>query len=336
MRATWVIKRVLAAVPLAAGLVLLAFVVLRVMPGDPVDIMLSGSGTASEQEAEALARELGLDQPLPVQLAHFAGDLARGDLGTSIRSRQPVVELLVATLPATVELALAALGFALLAGIPAGVLAAARRGSLMDRLVVAGSSLGVSLPAFWFGIVLILLFALRLGWLPTSGRLAAEYQVPWVTGFLLVDTLLAGNLAAFRSALAHLVLPALALGAELAAVVARVVRSSMLDVLAADYVRTARAKGVREWRVVTVHALRNALIPTVSVVGLQAGVLLGGNMVVETVFGWPGLGRLVVEAIFARDYPVVQGAVMVYALTYLAVNLVADVTYALLNPRLRA
>ncbi|MFS8639315.1 MAG: ABC transporter permease [Symbiobacteriaceae bacterium] len=336
MRATWVIKRMLAAVPLAAGLVLLAFVLLRVMPGDPVDIMLSGSGTVGAGEAEALVRELGLDQPLPVQLARFAGDLVRGDLGTSIRNRRPVAELLAATLPATVELALAALLFALLVGVPAGVLAAARRGSAFDRVVMAGSSLGVSLPSFWFGIVLILVFAVGLDWLPTSGRLSAEYQVPWVTGFVLADALLVGNLAAFHSALAHLVLPAVALGAELAAVVARVVRSSMLEVLKADYVRTARAKGVSEWRVVTVHALRNALIPAVSVVGLQAGVLLGGNMVVETVFGWPGLGRLVVEAIFARDYPVVQGAVMVYALTYLAVNLLADVSYALLNPRLRS
>ena len=338
MGAAWVLRRLVMAVPLAVGIVLLVFILLRVMPGDPVDIMLSGSGTTSAGEAEALARELGLDLPLPVQLGRFVADLAHGDLGESIRSRQPVSRLILNTLPATCELALAALLFAVVTGVAAGVVAAVRRGSVVDRLVRAGASLGISLPAFWFGIVLILVLAAGTGLLPTSGRIDAAFQgtVPWRTGFLLVDTLLAGNGPAFRSALAHLVLPAITLGAELAAVVARVTRSSMLEVLSAEFVRTARAKGVSEWRVILVHALRNALIPTTSVVGLQAGVLLGGNMIVETVFGWPGLGRLVVEAIFARDYPVIQGAVMVYALTFLAVNLVVDLAYTLLDPRIRA
>ncbi|GAB6876145.1 ABC transporter permease [Thermaerobacter litoralis] len=338
MRGGWILRRVAMTVPLAVGIVLVSFILLRVMPGDPVDIMLRGGGTSSEAEARALARQLGLDQPLPVQLARFAGDLVHGDLGESIRSRQPVVQMLLGTLPATVELALAALVFAVGAGVALGVLAATRRGSWLDRVVMATASLGISMPAFWFGIVLMLVLAVGTGWLPTSGRIASQYagMVPWHTGFLLIDTLLAGNLAAFRSALAHLVLPAVTLGAELAAVVARVTRSSMLEVMGAEFVRTARAKGLTERRVILVHALRNALIPTTSVVGLQAGVLLGGNMIVETVFSWPGLGRLVVEAIFARDYPVVQGAVMVYALTFLVMNLLVDLAYTWLDPRIRA
>ncbi|QBS37627.1 ABC transporter permease [Thermaerobacter sp. FW80] len=337
MRGAWIVRRLAMALPLAVGIVLVSFILLRVMPGDPVDIMLRGGGMSSEEEARALARELGLDQPLHVQLGRFVADLAHGDLGESIRSRQPVGQVLLATLPATVELAVAALGFAVVAGVALGVLAAVRRGSWLDRLVMATASLGISMPAFWFGIVLMLVLAVGTGWLPTSGRIASEYAgaVPWRTGFLLIDTLLAGNGAAFRSALAHLVLPAVTLGAELAAVVARVTRSSMLEVLGAEFIRTARAKGLHERRVVLVHALRNALIPTASVVGLQAGVLLGGNMIVETVFGWPGLGRLVVEAIFARDYPVVQGAVMVYALTFLVMNLLVDLAYTWLDPRIR-
>ncbi|ADU50862.1 binding-protein-dependent transport systems inner membrane component [Thermaerobacter marianensis DSM 12885] len=337
MRGGWVLRRVAMALPLAVGIVLVSFILLRVMPGDPVDIMLRGGGTSSEEEARALARQLGLDQPLPVQLARFVADLARGDLGESIRSRQPVGQMLRATLPATVELALAALVFAVAVGVALGVLAATRRGSWLDRAVMAVASLGVSMPAFWFGIVLMLVLAVGTGWLPTSGRIASQYAgtVPWRTGFLLIDTLLAGNGAAFRSAVAHLVLPAVTLGAELAAVVARVTRSSMLEVLGAEFIRTARAKGLHERRVILVHALRNALIPTASVVGLQAGVLLGGNMIVETVFSWPGLGRLVVEAIFARDYPVVQGAVMVYALTFLVMNLLVDLAYTWLDPRIR-
>ncbi len=333
-RSLRVLRRLLAAVPLAAGIVLVTFVLLRLLPGDPVDIMMGQAGNVSEAEIETLRRQLGLHRPIWAQAAHFIEGMVRGDLGRSIRTARPVTALIGEALPATLELAAAALLFAVAVAVPVGALSAVRHRSALDHLAMGTAFVGISMPAFWLGLVLILLFGVALGWLPTSGRIDPSLSVPTVTGFMLVDTLLARDVAAFRSALAHLVLPAVTLGAELAAVLSRVVRSSMLDVLRADYVRVARAKGVNEWRVVSRHALRNALIPAVTVLGLQVGILLGGNMIVETVFSWPGLGRLVVGAIFARDYPVVQGAVLLYALTFLAANLLVDVLYTVINPRM--
>ncbi|HEY8425044.1 MAG TPA: ABC transporter permease [Limnochordales bacterium] len=329
-----VLRRLLAAIPLAAGIVLVTFALLRLLPGDPVDIMMGQAGNVSEAEIETLRRQLGLDRPIWEQAVHFARGMVRGDLGRSIRTARPVTALIGEALPATLELAAAALLFAVAVAVPVGVLSAVRHRSAFDHLAMGTAFVGISMPAFWLGLVLILLFGVALGWLPTSGRIDPSLSVPAVTGFMLVDTLLARDPAAFRSALEHLVLPAVTLGAELAAVLSRVVRSSMLDVLQADYVRVARAKGVNEWRVVSRHALRNALVPAVTVLGLQVGILLGGNMIVETVFSWPGLGRLVVGAIFARDYPVVQGAVLLYALTFLAANLLVDVLYTVINPRM--
>ena len=333
-RSLRVLRRLLAAIPLAAGIVLVTFVLLRLLPGDPVDIMMGQAGNVSEVEIETLRRQLGLHRPIWVQAAHFIEGMVRGDLGRSIRTARPVTALIGEALPATLELAAAALLFAVAVAVPVGVLSAVRHRSALDHLAMGTAFVGISMPAFWLGLVLILLFGVALGWLPTSGRIDPSLSVPTVTGFMLVDTLLARDPAAFRSALEHLVLPAVTLGAELAAVLSRVVRSSMLDVLQADYVRVARAKGVNEWRVVSRHALRNALVPAVTVLGLQVGILLGGNMIVETVFSWPGLGRLVVGAIFARDYPVVQGAVLLYALTFLAANLLVDVLYTVINPRM--
>ena len=333
-RAVRILQRLVTAVPLAAGIVLVTFVLLRLLPGDPVDIMMGQAGNVSEAEIQALRHQLGLDRPLWVQLGHFATGLVRGDLGRSIRTARPVADLIGEALPATLELSLAALVFAVGVGVTAGVVAAARHRSALDHAAMATALVGISMPAFWLGLVLILVFGVTLGWLPTSGRIDPGLQVPTVTGLMLVDSLLARDLSAFRSALEHLVLPAVTLGAEPAAILARVVRSSMLEALGADYVRVARAKGVSEWRVVYRHALRNAMVPSVTVLGLQMGVLLGGNMIVETVFSWPGLGRLVVGAIFARDYPVVQGAVLLYAVTFLAANLLVDVLYTVINPRM--
>lgn len=333
-RAARILQRLLTAVPLAAGIVLLTFLLLRLLPGDPVDIMMGQAGNVSEAEIQALRRQLNLDRPLWVQLGHFVEGMVRGDLGRSIRTARPVTDLIGEALPATLELALAALVFAVAVAVPVGVLAAVKHRSAFDHVAMGTAFVGISMPGFWLGLVLILLFGVVLGWLPTSGRIDPGLGVPAVTGFMLVDTLLADNVPAFWSALQHLVLPAVTLGAELAAILSRVVRSSMLEVLRADYVRVARAKGVNEWRVISRHALRNAMVPAVTVLGLQVGILLGGNMIVETVFSWPGLGRLVVGAIFARDYPVVQGAVLLYALTFLAANLLVDVLYTVINPRM--
>jgi peptide/nickel transport system permease protein len=333
MRLTKLLERVLSAVPVALGVAVLAFLFLRFLPGDPVEIML-GDTQVSQQQLAALRSQLNLDKPLLAQLGIFLSGLLRGDLGESIVKNAPVAKLIGDTLPATIELTLATVLVGILIALPVGIISAVRSGSWLDRTVLSGALVGISMPAFWFGLLMILLFAVELRVLPTSGRIAATMVVDRTTGFMVVDTLLAGNLKAFGAALKHLVLPALTLGVVFAAVLARVVRTSMLEVLGKDYVTTARAKGLREWGVILKHALRNALIPALTVTGLQFGELLGGNMIVETVFAWPGLGRLVVSSIFARDYVVVQAAVMLYALTYVAANLVVDALYTLLNPRI--
>jgi ABC-type dipeptide/oligopeptide/nickel transport system permease component len=293
-----------------------------------------GDTTSSAATIRAVQHELHLDQPLHVQLALFFGQLARGDLGASIVQHRPVAALIADALPATIELTVATIVVAVLIAVPMGLLSALRPRSWIDRAVLSTSLLGASMPAFWFGLLLILFFAVNARLLPTSGQIDPAIAVPPVTGFLLVDSLLAGNGAAVASVLRHLLMPALTLGVVFAAVLARTVRSSMIDILRRQYVTTARAKGLPETAVVIKHALRNALIPAVTVAGLQIGELLGGNMIVETVFAWPGLGRLVVNSIFARDYLVVQAAVMLYALTYVAANLAVDVAYTVLDPQM--
>lgn len=329
-----VLERILATIPLIAVLIVLVFLFVRMIPGDPVDIMMGQSGNVTAEQIAALQRDLGLDQPMATQLKRFLGGLARGDLGYSFRERQPVAEVLRRSFPATIELALAALCFALLLGLPIGIVSAVYQNSPLDRLAMAGSFFGISMPAFWTGIMAMLLFSLTLKWLPTGGRI--DHTIPFdpVTGFYIYDAIAAGNWRALGSVLRHLVLPGMVLGLELTAIISRVMRSSMLESLRQDYVQFARAKGVSGTGVVVRHTVPNALIPTVTVVGLQAGVLLGGNMIIETVFSWPGLGRLVVSAIFNRDYAVVQGAVLLYAVTFVAANLAVDIIYTYLNPKI--
>jgi peptide/nickel transport system permease protein len=327
-----ILQRALLAVPMALGVAVLAFFSLHLLPGDPVQIML-GDTNASLALVRSVQHELHLDQPLYVQLALFFGQLARGDLGSSIVQHRAVAAIIAEALPATIELTLAAIVIAVLIALPLGLASAIKPGSWVDRAVLSTSLLGASMPAFWFGLLLILFFAVDARALPTSGRIDASIGVPPVTGLLLVDSLLARNGAALLSVIRHLIMPALTLGAVSAAVLARTVRSSMVDALGRQYITTARAKGVSEAAVIARHALRNALIPAVTVAGLQIGELLGGNMIVETVFAWPGLGRLVVNSIFARDYVVVQAAVMLYAVTYVAANLAVDVAYTVLDPR---
>ena len=332
MRWLRIVHRVLLAVPVAVGVAVLAFFSLHLLPGDPVQIMLGDTNT-SLATIRSVQHELHLDRPLHVQLALFFAQLARGDLGTSIAQHRPVAALIAEALPATIELTVATIVIAVLIAVPMGLVSALRPRSWVDRAVLSVSLLGASMPAFWFGLLLILFFAVNARLLPTSGQISATIGVPPVTGFLLVDSLLAGNGAAFVSVLQHLLMPALTLGVVFAAVLARTVRSSMIEVLHRQYVTTARAKGLPEMAVVLRHALRNALIPAITVAGLQIGELLGGNMIVETVFAWPGIGRLVVNSIFARDYVVVQAAVMLYAVTYVAANLAVDIAYTVLDPQ---
>lgn len=335
MRLVKIIERILIMIPIVVGVAVIVFLFMRLMPGDPVDIMMGQGGAVTADEMERLRQEFNLDKPLHIQLGLFLGDLLRGDLGYSYIQKRPVVDVIAGRLPATIELALGGLIVSLIIAVPIGIISAVRQNSWLDRLSMAGAFLGISMPGFWLGIVLLLLFSVQLHWLPVQGRIAHDANLQVVTGYFVLDSLLTGNREALASSLRHLVLPSITLGAPMAAVVARVLRSSMLETLRADYVTLARAKGAPEWGVVLRHALRNALIPTVTVVGLQVGVLLGGNMIVETVFGWPGLGRTVVSAIFDRDFPLVQGAVMIYAFIFVMTNLVVDVIYTYLNPKIQ-
>jgi peptide/nickel transport system permease protein len=296
--------------------------------------MLGRSAAASEREIEQLRHQFHLDEPLQVQLGYFLSDAVRGNLGYSYILNKPVVDLLAERLPATIELTIGSLLISLLIALPIGILSAVRQNSLLDRFSMAGAFLGISMPGFWLGIILILFFAVRLHWLPVQGRLSYDVQLQEITGLYVLDSLLTGNLPALQDSFKHLILPSITLGAGVVGIIARMLRSSMLEVLRSDYIKLARAKGATEWDVVMKHALRNALIPTVTVVGLQVGALLGGNMIVETVFSWPGLGRLVVDAIFNRDFPLIQGAVMVYAITFVLINLIVDVLYTYLNPKI--
>lgn len=334
MRLVKILERLLAAIPIMIGVAVIVFLFMRLTPGDPVDIMMGQGGMVTAGEIERLRSEFNLDKPLHEQLALFLFGLLRGDMGNSFTKQRPVAQLIAERLPATIELALGAMIFGLLVAFPIGIISAVRQNSLTDRLSMAGAFLGISMPPFWLGILLILIFSVHLKWLPVQGRIGADVHLTTVTGFYVLDSILTGNREALLSSLRHLVLPSVTLGAAVAAIVARVLRSSMLECLRSDYVKLARAKGASEFSAVAKHALRNALIPTVTMVGLQVGVLLGGNMIVEAVFGWPGLGRLVVDAIFARDFPLVQGAVMVYAFTFVAANLIVDVLYTYLNPKI--
>jgi peptide/nickel transport system permease protein len=334
MRSVKMLERVLATIPVMFGVAIIVFFFIRLTPGDPVDIMLGRGGAVSAREVELLRHQFHLDQPLAVQLWHFLGGAVRGDLGYSYIRNKAVVELLLERLPATIEMTIGALLISLIIALPIGIISAIRQNSLTDRLGMAGAFLGISMPGFWLGIILILMCAVWFQVLPAQGRLSYGVEIRHITGLYVADSVLSGNMVALKDALRHLALPSITLGAGVAAIIARVLRSSMLEVLRSDYIRVARAKGAGEWIVIMKHTLRNALIPTITVVGLQVGVLLGGNMIVETVFSWPGLGRLVVDAIFNRDFPLIQGAVMVYALTFVLTNLTVDVLYTYLNPRI--
>ena len=329
------LSRIGVLIPTFVGVAIVAFSFIRLLPGDPVLLMAGERGMSPERHAQ-LSAQLGFDQPLPIQFWHYLVGLFQGDFGQSIVTRRPVLDEFLSLFPATIELATVAILLAVLIGVPAGVLAAIKRGSWFDQTIMGTALVGYSMPIFWWGLLLIILFSGTLGWTPVSGRISLLYFFPPVTGFMLIDSLLSGQAGAFKSAVSHLILPGIVLATIPLAVIARQTRSAMLAVLSEDYVRTARAKGLSSFRVVGVHALRNALIPVVTTIGLQVGVLLAGAILTETIFSWPGIGKWMVDSVFRRDYPVVQGGLLLIAIVIMVVNLVVDLTYGLINPRVRA
>ncbi|CAE6942456.1 dipeptide ABC transporter membrane subunit DppB [Pseudomonas marincola] len=331
---SFIARRLGLLIPTFFGVTLLTFALIRMIPGDPVEVMMGERRVDPAMHAEALHR-LGLDKPLYAQYFDYIGNLAQGDLGESLRTRESVWHEFTTLFPATLELSLAALLFAGTLGLIAGVIAALKRGSLFDHGVMGISLAGYSMPIFWWGLLLIMFFSVWLGWTPVSGRIDLLYDIEPRTGFMLIDTLLSDEEGAFVSALRHLILPAVVLGTIPLAVIARMTRSAMLEVLREDYVRTARAKGLSPARVVFIHGLRNALIPVLTVFGLQIGALLAGAVLTETIFSWPGIGKWLIESIGARDYPVVQNGILLIACLVILVNFIVDILYGLANPRIR-
>ncbi len=331
---SFVLRRLLMLVPTFVGVTLAAFAFIRLIPGDPIELLVGERGIDPERHARLL-HDMGFDRPLWEQYLGFLGDVLQGDLGKSIVTKQPVLEEFLTLFPATVELSFFALSLALVIGLPAGIFAAVRRGSAFDHSVMTLSLTGYSMPIFWSGLMAIILFSGLLQWTPVSGRISALLWVEPVTGFLLIDALFSEEEGAFLSALHHLVLPSIVLATIPLAVIARQTRSAMLEVLNDDYVRTARAKGLSPFRVIGLHALRNALIPVVTVIGLQVGVLLAGAILTETIFSWPGVGKWLVDSIFRRDYPSVQSGLLLIASIVMIVNLFVDLLYGLINPRIR-
>ncbi|MDY0092089.1 MAG: ABC transporter permease [Candidatus Vecturithrix sp.] len=301
----YIVRRILLTIPVIVGVSTLVFVFIHLIPGDPIQVMLGES--AKPADVEMLRRSLGLDRPLSEQYLTFLQGLATGDLGTSIHTGQPILATILSRLPATLELTLSSMCVALLLSIPLGVISASKQYSLFDNGSMFLALLGISMPNFWLGPLLILLFSVNLGWLPVSGR----------------------------GSLLHLILPAITLGTALAAKLTRMTRSSVLEILHEDYITTARSKGLREGVVIFKHALRNALIPVITVIGIQCGALLSGALITETIFAWPGIGRLTITAIQKRDYPLVQGCVLLIAFGYILANLITDLAYAWADPRIR-
>jgi len=331
----FLLRRLVHAFPTLVIISVITFALVRLIPGDPVLLMLGERGGSPEVVAQMRAT-LGLDQPLAKQYLMYMSRAVRGDLGQSIFSQRSVWSEFWDRFPATLELSLVALFWAVGLGIPLGVLAAVKRKSWVDHLLMSASLVGYSMPIFWWGLILIMLFSVQLGWTPVSGRLNTIYDLdPW-SGFLLIDTWVRGlGISGFLSALHHMILPALVLGTIPVAAIARMTRSSLLEVLREDYVRTAKAKGLSFYQIVFVHALRNALIPVVTVIGLMLGTLLTGAVLTETLFSWPGIGRWLVNSVLARDYPVLQGGVLLISIMIVGVNVGVDLVYTWLNPRLR-
>jgi dipeptide transport system permease protein len=330
----FILGRLAVLIPTFLGVALIAFSFIRLLPGDPV-LVMAGERSMSQERHDELMHNLGFDRPLPEQFLNYLGRIAEGDLGTSFITKKPVLQEFRTLFPATLELSVCAIILAVGLGIPAGVIAAVKRGTWADQTIMGVALVGFSMPIFWWGLLLIIFFSGYLHWTPVSGRIALTYFFPQVTGFMLIDSLISGQSGAFRSALSYLILPTIVLGTIPLAVIARQTRSAMLEVLGEDYVRTARSKGLSTFRVVGIHALRNAMIPVVTTIGLQIGVLLTGAILTESIFSWPGIGKWMVEAVFRRDYAVVQGGLLLIAGIVMIVNLIVDVLYGFINPRIR-
>ncbi|MEZ4705617.1 MAG: ABC transporter permease [Caldilineaceae bacterium] len=329
----YIARRLIALIPVMLGVSLVVFMLIRLIPGDPVIVMLGDR--ARPEDIERVREEMGFNRPIYVQYAEWMGRIARGDLGTSIINRTEVMDELKYRLSATIEMIVTGMIIGVIIGVSIGIISALRRNSWIDLTATFGALIGVSMPIYWLALILIYALAVNRQILPPSARIDANLDVTRHTGFMLIDTLLMGDLRLFRNALWHLILPSFVLSTVIMPILARLTRASMLEVMRQDYVRTAEAKGLRPRTVVIRHALKNALLPIVTVVGLQLGGLLGGALLTETIFSWPGMGLWTYRAILSRDYPIVQGAVLVSATIYVVVNLLVDISYAYLDPRIR-
>lgn len=330
----YLLSRLMTFLPTFFGVTLISFSFIRLLPGDPIVVMAGERGVSPERYQE-LVRQFGFDQPIWKQYLDYLGGVIQGDLGQSFVTKKPVWDEFFSLFPATLELSICAMVFAVLLGLPAGVIAAVNRGKLFDRALMSSALVGYSMPIFWWALLLIIVFSGWLGWTPVSGRISLMYYFENPTGFMLWDALMSGQKGALGSAIQHLVLPTIVLGTIPLAVIARQTRSAMLEVLSEDYIRTARAKGLSPLRINGLHALRNALIPVITVIGLMVGTLLAGAILTETIFSWPGIGKWMVDSIFRRDYPVVQGGLLLIAVMVMIVNLTVDVLYGLINPKIR-
>ncbi len=328
----FIIRRSLTIIPTLLGVSIVVFLLLSITPGDPAELLLGERATV--ESLEAMREYLGLNEPLHVQYGLFLKRLIKLDLGETIWTRQKVIVEIKERFPATIELSLAALFLACLFGVTLGIVSASRQYSIFDYLSMVGSLIGVSMPVFWLGLMLMLVFSLHLGWFPVSGRIGVYTELEVITNFYVLDAIITRNWKAFWDVLQHLALPAIALSTIPMAIIARMTRSSMLEVLRQDYIKTARAKGLSETKVVLKHALRNSLIPVVTVIGLQFGILLGGAILTEHVFSWPGVGKWIYEGVVKRDYMVIQGGTMLVATVFVVVNTMVDILYAVINPRI--
>jgi dipeptide transport system permease protein len=331
---SYLLRKLALIVPTFIGISICAFAFVRLLPGDPI-LAMAGEHGVTPERYEILREQFGYNLPIWQQYVNYLGQVLRGDFGISIGTKRPILTDFGTLFPATLELAMVAMIIAVLIGIPAGIFAAIKRGSVLDQATMGVALTGYSMPIFWWGLLLIIFFSGYLGWTPVSGRIGLQYFFQPVTGFMLIDSLISGRSGAFSSAVSHLILPSIVLATIPLAVIARQTRSAMLEVLGEDYVRTARAKGLSPKRVIGLHAFRNALIPVVTTIGLQVGTLMAGAILTETIFSWPGIGKWMIDAISKRDYVVVQSGLLLIALLVMAVNLIVDLLYAVINPRIR-
>lgn len=330
---SYIFKRLIVLIPVLLGMTIIVFSIIHAIPGDPADTILGEKAT--EQSKQALREQLGLDRPWLEQYFAYLGDLLTGDLGSSIRTKEPISQEIGPYLAATMELTVASMLFAIVIGVNAGIISAWRHNSWFDYICMIIALVGVSMPIFWLGLMEQWIFANKLHWLPSIGRVNVREPLQAVTGFYVIDSIISGQTAQLWTVIKHLILPSIALGTIPMAVIARMTRSSMLEVMQSDYIRTAKAKGLSQFYVVYRHGLKNAFIPVLTVIGLQTGALLGGAVLTETIFAWPGVGRYIYEAISNRDYPVIQSGILIIAIIFVVINLLVDLLYALFDPRIQ-